>query len=383
MNESDNRGQRRFRRRRKPFAEREERGVGEEDDDDLDPAWAKYKDDLVAFAKFMGRALGPMVDVQLNQQVHHGEGLEIAGEGGSFTAVVIPTSFDKETALTEFPPGVAKFPNDADISNAWAKRLDSLLSEIRLLTACWVRKHPNITQLSGMVWKTTFHPGKLVFPGLRLEAAEHGTLFDFLQSDKFSFSWRSKILISRDIARALSFMHDCGVVHCDVKPENILLFAPGEAERSGCPIAKISDFSHSVFVCHHKDKLITWRGCTMQWAAPEVLEKSTQRVDLVHLADLYSFGLLFWYILNDGEDMATSTNQGTAVTEPEILSVALDSMKAEPKDFRVSIASRVLNLTLQRKPEDRIPSMHVLLDILEEELLRYEQKSQSAGLLEK
>lgn len=81
--------------------------------------------------------------------------------------------------------------------------------------------------------------------------------------------------------------------------------------------------------------------------------------------------------------MVTSTNRVAAVAEPGILPVALDSVTAEPKDFSVSVASRVLNLTLQRRPEDRAPSMRALLDILEGEVLRYEQKLRSAGLLEK
>jgi serine/threonine protein kinase len=375
MNESNSRGGRRIRRRGKQPVEREKK-----EDLDLDPAWAKYKDDLVLFTTFMGKALGPLVDITLIQQVHHGDGLEVAGEGGSFTAVVIPTSFDEETASTELPPGIVKFPNETGVSNAWQNRLDSLLSEIRVLTARWVRKHPNITQLSQMVWKAATHPGKLVYPGLRLEAAPHGTLHDFLLPDRFSFSWRSKLLLCRDVARALSFLHDCGVAHCDVKPENILLFPCGQTERLGCPLAKISDFSHSVFECHHRDGLVTWRGCTVQWAAPEVLESSTQKINLIHLADVYSFGLFFWYMLNDGEDI-TSTDQGTSAAELGILSVALDSVTAEPKDFNVSVASQILNLTLQRKPEDRVPTMHVLLDILDKEISRYEPPRRTKRLI--
>ena len=375
MNEQNSRSGRRNRRRRKPSA-----GGENKDNNDLDPAWDKYKDDLVQFATFMGKALGPIVDVSLNHHVQHGEGYDIVGEGGSSTASVVPTILDEQSGVAYLPPGIVKYPNEASVSNAWAKSLDSLLSEIRVLTARWVRKHPNITQLSQMAWKASMHPQGLVRPGLRLEEAPHGTLFDFLLPDKFSLKWRSKVLISRDVARALSFVHDCGVVHCDVKPENILLFPSKETERLGCPLAKISDFSHSVFECHHEDHLVKWRGCTVQWAAPEVKERNTQTVELIHLADIYSFGLLFWYILTDGEDIATLSDQSTSVADPEMAFAALSSITAEPKDLNISVASRILSLTLQRTPEDRATSMHVLLDILDKEILRYETTSGSTRL---
>lgn len=48
--------------------------------------------------------------------------------------------------------------------------------------------------------------------------------------------------VTKDIAAGLAHMHRKGVAHCDVKPENVLLF-------SGDFTAKLSDFGISLGGC--------------------------------------------------------------------------------------------------------------------------------------
>lgn len=47
----------------------------------------------------------------------------------------------------------------------------------------------------------------------------------------------------RDVARALRYLHECGVVHGDIKPANVLLKADPSCVVGFC--AKLSDFGLS------------------------------------------------------------------------------------------------------------------------------------------
>jgi serine/threonine protein kinase len=66
--------------------------------------------------------------------------------------------------------------------------------------------------------------------------------------------------IALDIARGLSALHQCGVVHGDLKPANILAFLKPELH------AKIADFSHSFLDTGRTRNLV---GGSYIYAAPE------------------------------------------------------------------------------------------------------------------
>ncbi|CAN0465268.1 unnamed protein product, partial [Ectocarpus sp. 8 AP-2014] len=61
--------------------------------------------------------------------------------------------------------------------------------------------------------------------------------------------------------QALSYINSLGLVHCDVKPENILLSHYGRAE------VKLIDFGSSCFVT---DRLTTYTQ-SRSYRAPEVI----------------------------------------------------------------------------------------------------------------
>lgn len=92
--------------------------------------------------------------------------------------------------------------------------------------------------------------------------------------------------IVRDIASALEYAHGRGVVHRDIKPDNILRRADGAAMLSDFGIARMM----------HGESVLTTEGTsvgTPQYMSPEQLRG--EKVD--GRSDIYSLGVVLWQLL--------------------------------------------------------------------------------------
>ncbi|XP_073014248.1 G-type lectin S-receptor-like serine/threonine-protein kinase At1g34300 [Typha latifolia] len=124
-------------------------------------------------------------------------------------------------------------------------------------------------------------------------------LFPPIQSDEKSknlvpprplLDWNIRYRIAIGVARAIAYLHEeCleWVLHCDIKPENILL------EDDFCP--KVSDFGLSKLT-NKKDKVTMSRiRGTRGYMAPEWV---IQREPITAKADVYSFGMVLLEIVS-------------------------------------------------------------------------------------
>lgn len=87
-----------------------------------------------------------------------------------------------------------------------------VIHEVETFNLC--KNHPNIVQLHE--WFEDQDRFYLVF-----EKMNGGPLLDHIQRKKF-FTEQEASKVTKDIATALKFLHDRGIAHRDVKPENIL-----------------------------------------------------------------------------------------------------------------------------------------------------------------
>ena len=144
------------------------------------------------------------------------------------------------------------------------------------------------------------------------------------------------------MARALSFAHQQGLVHRDVKPQNVLLNGEGEAKVTDFGIARSLDVQHGM------TQTGTVLG-TSDYIAPE--QAQGQRVD--EQTDVYSLGVVLYELL---------TNEVPFPGE-NFVAVAMRHINEEPpsiRDKRPDVSPRLeaaIHRAMAKDAADRFPTM--------------------------
>ncbi|KAF8036604.1 hypothetical protein BT93_C2358 [Corymbia citriodora subsp. variegata] len=145
----------------------------------------------------------------------------------------------------------------------------------REVSAIGQTNHKNLVQLLGYCNEGQHR--LLVY-----EFMSNGTLADFLFGTSRP-SWYRRIEIACDVARGLSYLHDdCTrrIIHCDIKPQNILL--------DGSLTAKISYFGLAKLLMANQTRTTTGVRGTRGYLAPEWFGN----MPISSKVDVYSFGIL-------------------------------------------------------------------------------------------
>jgi len=202
--------------------------------------------------------------------------------------------------------------------------------------------HANIVQIHGVDCIDGIHfLVQEYVPGQNLQQllAKRGTL-----------SVPIVINLMRQVAAALQKASDRGIVHRDVKPENVLLSATGEAKVADFGLAQIANPANDAGVG------ITQVGITMGtplYMSPEQVEGR----EIDHRSDLYSFGVSCYQMLAGHPPFQGDT----------ALSVAVQHLKNEPRPLSELRADappelcRVVHKLLSKSAADRYQTAAELL----------------------
>lgn len=118
---------------------------------------------------------------------------------------------------------------------------------------------------------------------LRAFVAKQGGRLPFLQAERFLMQ----------ISEALGFMHQSGIVHRDVKPDNLLVINPRQIRLGDFGVATLPGEESSL------EELKSGVG-TMEYMPPEVFEGST----CDSRSDVYSLGLTFYEVISGSNPFA-------------------------------------------------------------------------------
>ncbi|KAF8018567.1 hypothetical protein BT93_H3449 [Corymbia citriodora subsp. variegata] len=141
--------------------------------------------------------------------------------------------------------------------------------------------HRNLVQLLG--YCLDGHNRLLVY-----EYMSNGSLADLLFTPEKQPCWDERMGIAQNIARGLLYLHEeceSQIIHCDIKPQNILI---DEYRR-----AKISDFGLSKLLKPDQTNTMTRIRGTRGYVAPEWHKNLPVTVK----ADIYSFGVVLLEII--------------------------------------------------------------------------------------
>lgn len=234
------------------------------------------------------------------------------------------------------------------------RQVRHMIVEITALCHPRLRDHPNIVDL--LSWSLSSEDWHLV-PFLALELADNNLASFLSETDLISVRERHRILL--DIGCGLDAIHDIGLVHGDLKPENVLLFM-----EAGYWVAKLSDFGGGADLGLGGG--LEGRG-TPRWRAPEFVrfleDGEPLQQALLERIDNYSYGLLLWSMFSRKKGSAPYIGsiavENTAGLELE----AFSASRQPPLPLSIVLALKTsFNLLLKYDPLERADVVGNLLD---------------------
>ncbi|KAF5565795.1 TKL kinase [Fusarium phyllophilum] len=183
----------------------------------------------------------------------------------------------------------------------------------------------------------------------------HGTLASF--SQKRGLNLIDRRFLTLDVAMGIRALHDCDIVHGDVKPDNVLIYGyfTRDKDEDRHYLAKLADFGCALFKQDFEQQHEYYLG-TPRYNAPEIcgwtkdtdeesLSKKIPVFTRYKAADCYSFGLVLWETITHAKsfiDPAWLNPEETALSFLErsfytkgnaILELAIESLRSEQKDL--------------------------------------------------
>ena len=186
-------------------------------------------------------------------------------------------------------------------------------------------------------------------PCLILEYIEGQTLRSIL-ADHAPFSLEEASWITRQLASALTYLHNHGVYHRDLKPENVLLDSTGRVH--------IIDFGIALL---EGARRVTWRNLsdvlgTPDYISPEQIQG--KRGDA--RSDLYALGIMFY-------EMMTGATPFSGDNPTEVMNSHLTTTPAPPSKLNPAIhpnIEAIIQKTIRKNPKERYQTAEEFLNDL-------------------
>lgn len=188
--------------------------------------------------------------------------------------------------------------------------------------------HPNVVT----VYESGFVDGRS--PYLVMEYFGHGSLAQRL-AERGPFSVESALHVGVRIAGALASAHAAGVLHRDVKPQNVLLSQFGEPALADFGIATVLEMEQSLTA-----------GLTPVHAAPELLEQGEPSPR----SDVYALASTIYHLLAGTPPFAGPAGEGMLAQLLRITSMEMPAFAR--RDVPDSLVA-ALRSALAKRPEER------------------------------
>nr|XP_027082598.1 probable LRR receptor-like serine/threonine-protein kinase At3g47570 [Coffea arabica] len=230
-------------------------------------------------------------------------------------------------------------------------------------------RHRNLVKVISGCWNQDFR-------ALVLEYMCNGSLEKWLYSDNYFLDTQQRLNIMIDVASAVQYLHEeysTPVIHCDLKPSNVLLDEDTVAHVSDFGIAKMLE----------KEESFAWTKtlATIGYIAPEYGSEGL----ISAKCDVYSYGIMLMEVFSrrkpNDEMFAGNLNLKSWINDslPNSILRVIDAklLKREDKNFTEKLEgfSSIMELALKcvrESPTNRL-SMKVVLETLKKIKLKFLQ----------
>ena len=216
--------------------------------------------------------------------------------------------------------------------------IENLLQEARTVSQL---QHTNIVS----IYDVGSNP---LEPYLVLEYVEGDTLFSQLKNQ---IPLQQAFNIMRDVLSGVAAAHKEGIIHCDLKPANIMITKQGQAKVADFGLALLADTQHE-----GTDQL----AGTPQYMAPEYIETHKHQT----VSDVFSLGLIFYELLTGeravkGDDVYQLLNA--------IANTDIPPPSSKNNNIDESLDALIMK-SLEKNPENRYKDAGEMLHALEQNL---------------
>jgi TolB-like protein/tRNA A-37 threonylcarbamoyl transferase component Bud32 len=263
---------------------------------------------------------------------------ELGGGGMSRVFVARDSRLDRRVVIKLLPPSVT-----ATISSDRFKR------EIMLAAGL---QHPNIVPV--------------------LSAGEFGALpyfiMPFIDGESLRarmmrgpLSVRETVTILKDVVRALAFAHGRGIIHRDIKPDNVLL-AAGAAVVTDFGVAKALSASRQAQGVRVSAPTMTGVGTSLGTPAYMAPEQAAADPSTDHRADLYALGIVAYEMLTGAPPFHGRSPQALLAAQLSEIPAPLTSRRY---DVSVPLSTLVMQC-LEKEPIKRPKTANDVLRSLDD-----------------
>ncbi|MGO9837035.1 MAG: serine/threonine-protein kinase [Polyangiaceae bacterium] len=301
--------------------------------------------------KLEATAFEPLVDPLVGSTVDgRYEVLEILGEGGMGRVYrVRHVTLERAFAMKVLRRDLAR---DEDLGARFTHEAKATASV----------KHPNVVQINDF---GSFPDG---IPYFVMELLVGHTLGEVIKAGGPIPAGRA-VRIIKQVARALGAAHAAGVVHRDLKPDNVFLVGgsvldPPELGRARAMLSdtadvRVVDFGASKIIGSSR---LTRTGIvfgTPHYMSPE----QASGVPVDHRADIYALGIIMYEMFTGRVPFEADTYMGVLTQHMFVQPVPPSQVSDAAKEL--GALEQITLVCLEKRPEDRFGSMEDLVDALD------------------
>ncbi len=211
-----------------------------------------------------------------------------------------------------------------------------------------VLQHPNIVRYYGLEQDD-------VLAFMLMDFIDGATLRTEIFRRKAPFSMEAIQQFFQPICAALYFAHNQGVVHCDMKPANVLIDRSGRVYVSDFGIARLTESATVTFSTPGTPAYMSPEQCR----ATEELDGRT---------DVYALGVMLFELATGGErPFAGDTKATTGSAGERIRWQHLNEPPPSPRQFNPSLSpalEQIILRCLAKSPRERYPTSMALAQAL-------------------